>query len=334
MHNKSSNKNNYRMKTHTQMLLRGSALSLLLLGAPLTARAAQINNAAPTLTQPVVAGNPLAWTEWELVAPAYAGLEKAPFLKFSDARLSASVGLNSIGGAYTLDGQNIRVQPLASTRMAGPPALMNAEDLYGKALSNARGFQLSRDGQRLTLRGDTTLTFRLTGRTSQGFVATETKIINVAPELGPQLDGDQTPKFLQLEDLSEGVSWGRFSEEKIEGFRFVPGYRYQLRVVVERDARSGDKRLRALEVFSQQWMRTAKIEGNHKIVEVAPTRVAGSLQVREAGSQWKPLRTPIAGFDFQQGWRYRLQVAVKNTDNSSNPRYTLVRLLDKMPVTF
>ena len=325
-----------KMKTHSHAWLRRGA-ALLLLSAPLAARA-QTNNVAPPVARQVAASNALAWTEWELIAPAFAGLKKPPYLKFTDARLNASVGLNSMSGAYSLDSGNIRIEPLASTRMAGPQPLMNAEDRYGKALGSARSFQVSVDGQRLTLRGDQTLMFRLTGRTSQGFVATETKIINVAPELGPQLDGDKTPKFLQLEDLSEDISWGRFSEEKIEGFTFVPGYRSQMRVVVERDARSGQKRLRALEVFSQHWMRTAKLETNHKILEVAPTKVQDKgeqfLQVREAGEQWKPLRTSIEGFDFQEGWRYRLQVVATKIGASSNSRYTLVRVLDKMPVTF
>jgi heat shock protein HslJ len=331
------------MKTHTTILLHRSALSLLLLTPPLTGHAVQTRNIAPATTQKVVANKALAWTEWELTAPTYTGLERPPFLKFTDARLGASVGLNSISGAYTLGGKNITITPLVSTRKAGPAPLMNAEERYNKALQSARSFEVSADGQRLTLRGGQTLSFRLTGRTSQGFVPTETKIINVAPQLGPQLDGDRTPKYLQLEDLSEGVSWGRFSEAKIVDFNFVPGYRYQIRVVVERNARSGAQRLRLLEIISQQWMRTAKLAANDKILEVAPTRVEcvgvmpmKCLQAREVGGQWRTFYTRIQGFDFQEGWRYRLQVAVTKIENppahASNLRYKLVRVLDKLPV--
>ena len=331
------------MKPHTKTRLHHSALALLLLSSPSSARAAETRNVAPPVAQQVTANNVLAWTEWELTAPTYAGLEKPPFLKFTDTRLSASVGLNSISGAYTLEEKKIAVKPLISTRMAGPEPLMKAEDQYGKALQSAQSFEVSADGQSLTLRGDQALSFRLTGRTAQGFVPTETKIINVAPQLGPELDGDKTPNFLQLEDLSEGTSWGRFSEAKIVGFEFVPGYRYQMRVVVERDARSGEKRLRLLEIFSQQWMKTAKLEANHKIMEVAPTKVdcmgvapMKCLQVRETGGQWTTFHAPIKGFDFQEGWRYRLQVAVTKVENppadTSNLTYMLVRLLDKLPV--
>ena len=251
------------MKTHTKTLLRRGALSLLLLGAPLTVRAAETRDVAPAATERVAADNVLAWTEWELTAPVYAGLEKRPFLKFTDTRLGASVGCNSIGGAYTIEGEQITIKELMSTRMACSEPLMKAEGHYSKALQSARSFTVSADGQSLTLRGDQALSFRLTGRTTQGFVPAETKIINVAPQLGPELDGDKTPKYLQLEDLSEGISWGRFSEEKILGFDFVPGYRYQMRVAVERDARSGEKRLRLLEILSQQWMQTAKLEANN-----------------------------------------------------------------------
>jgi hypothetical protein len=87
------------------------------------------------------------------------------------------------------------------------------------------------------------------------------------------------------------------------------------------------------------------LAANQKILEVAPTKVdcvgAGQmqcLQVREVGGDWKAMHAPIEGFDFQPGWRYRLQVEVTPIQNppADTPglRYTLVRLLDKMPVTY
>lgn len=294
-------------------------------------------------TQPVQ--NPLAWTEWELTSPTYRGLEKAPTLKISDKGLSPSVGLNVINGGYTVQGNTIRVESLISTMMAGPQEVMEAERALIKGVEGARSFELSQNGQRLTLRGASTLVFRRTGTTAQGFVPTETKIIYVGPQLGPEMDGDKSPQYLQLEDLSEGVSWGKFTERKIEGFEFVPGYRYQMRVVVERNQRTGERRLRLLEVFSQQWMRTATLAPNHKILEVAPTEVdctgVGArkcLQVREAGGQWQTFYAPIEGFTFEDGWRYRLQVVVTPVKNppadGSSLRYQLVRVLDKMPVIY
>jgi heat shock protein HslJ len=289
--------------------------------------------------------NPLAWTEWELTSPTYRGLKKTPTLKISDKGLSPSVGLNVVNGGYTVKGNTIKVESLISTMMAGPQEIMEAERALNRGVQEAKTFELTQNGQRLTLRGSSTLTFRRTGTTAQGFVPAETKIISVGPQLGPEMDGDKSPNYLQLEDLSEGVSWGKFTERKIEGFNFVPDYRYQLRVVVERNQRTGEKRLRALEVFSQQWMRTATLAANHKILEVAPTEVdcigvapRKCLQVREAGGQWQTFSAPIEGFTFEDGWRYRLQVAVTPVKNppadGSSLRYQLVRVLDKMPVTY
>lgn len=289
--------------------------------------------------------NALAWTEWTLTSPTYNGLENAPILKFTEDRLNASVGLNSISGGYATDAQKISVEPMISTMMAGPKPLMEAESAYSKALQSAHCFEISENGERLTLQGDQTLIFRLVKRTSEGFVPTESKIINVAPQLGPAMDGDKSPHYLQLEDLSEDVSWGHFTEPQITDFDFVPGYRYQLRVVVERNAHTDEKRLRLIEVFSKHWMRTTELGANDKILVVAPTKVdcVGAaemkcLQVREAGGEWMNLRTPIDGFQFQDGWRYLLQVTVTDVKNppvdGSHLRYELVRVLDKMPVTY
>lgn len=296
---------------------------------------------------PVESGksNRLAWTEWELASPTYSGVEKTPFLKFTDTRINASVGLNMMGGGYKVEGDKIRFDRLISTRMAGPRPLMEAESRYAGALARASTFRVSSDGKTLTLIGDETLVFRLTGATSPEFVATETKLINVGSRLGPELDGDQTAKYLQLEDLSEGGGWGRFTEPEILGFDFVPGYRYQLRVQVERNMRSGEKRLRLLEVFAQQWMRSAQIKRGEEILEVAPAKVDCAdtgeqqcLQVRSVGGEWRALHAPIEGFEFQEGWRYRLQIVAAPMKNlsvdGSNTHYVLVRLLDKMPVIY
>lgn len=332
------------MKIYRKHLLAGGILGAALFSTSMIMNAADKPAALP-LIKPAMEKNDLAWTEWKLTNPIYAGLEKPPILKFTDNRLSASVGLNSMSGDYAIDGQKIAVKAMISTMMGGPEPLMKAESQYSTAIGGVCTFELSADGKILKLSGEQTLTFQLTGQTAPDFVATETKIINVAPELGAEMDGDKTPKYLQLEDLSVGTSWGKFTEAKIEGFDFVPGNRYQLRVSVERNARTGEKQLRLLEIFSQQWMKTAKLEANQKILEVAPTKVdcvgvapMKCLQVREAGGKWMNFYAPIEDFDFQEGWRYRLQVEVTKIENppadGSNLRYQLVRILDKMPVTY
>ena len=289
--------------------------------------------------------NPLAFTNWQLNDPTYAGLNQKPTLKFTDKAIGASVGLNAMGAGYKTDGTKIEFEQFISTMMAGPPALMQAESQYSKALASVKSFEISPDGQTLTLRGAQKLTFASTGKTAPGFVPTQTKIINVAPQLGAEFDGDQTPKYLQLEDLTQGTSWGRFTEPQIMGFDYQPGNRYQLRVQVERDENSGAKQLRLLEVFSQHYVGNAKLNPGDVILEVAPTKVdcvgvaaLKCLYVREVGGQWKNFSAPIQGFDFEEGSRYRLQVHVSKIANppadASSLRYQLVRVLDKMPVTY
>jgi heat shock protein HslJ len=327
------------MNKQLTLWLRCGVLSALALCTPLVATAAEAPQTSPSASMQKSA-NALAWTEWKLTQPEYSGLEKAPFLKFTDERISASVGLNSIGGSYKLDGEKLSFGPMLSTKMAGPPALMKAEDQYVEALNGVQSYALSEGGVTLTLSGKQTLRFHLTGRTPAEFETTGSKIINVAPELGAQMGGDKARKYLQLEDLSSDVSWGKFTAAKIEGFDFVPGYRYQLRVVVEINPRSGEKRLRLLEIFSRQWMRNVKLEQNQKILEVAPTRVdchgadEACLLVREAGGQWHALHNAIKGFEFRSGWRYRLQVATTSKKSDADARYTLVRVLDQSPVTY
>ena len=289
--------------------------------------------------------NPLAGTKWQLTAPVYAGAKEKPTLNLSDDNLGASVGLNVMGASYKIVGSNLKLEQFIGTLMAGPPELMRAEDAYKKALTSVRSYQIAPDGQTLTLRGDQVLTFARVGQTKAGFVATATKIINVAPVLGPQPGGDKTPKYLQLEDLSVGENRGRFTAPEILGFDFQPGNRYQLRVQIERDAQTDAERLRLLEVFSQRYVATAKLGADDVILEVAPTKAdcvgvapMKCLLVRQNGGDWRNFYAPIEGFDWVEGSRYRLQVKVSKIANppadASSIRYQLVRVLDKMPVTY
>ena len=106
--------------------LFGCALALLLASAPQAARAADAPR--PATNPPMPAPNALDFTEWELTSPTYAGAKVTPFLRFRDGNLGAGVGLNGMGGGYKLGGNTITIEPLISTMMAGPPALMDAEN--------------------------------------------------------------------------------------------------------------------------------------------------------------------------------------------------------------
>ena len=71
-------------------------------------------------------------------------------LTFADGTVSGCGGINRFGGRADIEGDRIRVGPLASTRMAGAPEAMAAEDAFLRALDAARRWELV-DG-RLVLR--------------------------------------------------------------------------------------------------------------------------------------------------------------------------------------
>lgn len=307
---------------------------------------------APALIPPKTSSD-LPWTQWQLTKPTYSDLATRPFLNFSDKGIGVGVGGNAIGGDYQIDKNKIVFSNLVSTMMMPPPPIAAAENALKKALEGMHKFSLSKDGMTLTLRGKPNLVYRLVANTPDVFVPEATKIINVAPQLGPEMDGDGTLKYLQMEDLSEGTSWGKFTEPKIEGFDFVPGNRYQLRVQVERNPRSGEKQLRLLDVISQQSMERPLPQGDEVLLEVAPTKIdcmgigpMKCLQVRvmntdaangDKAGAWMPLHRGIEGFDYAEGFKYRLivrQIPEGTVPvDAASPLYKLVRLIEKMPVT-
>jgi len=74
-----------------------------------------------------------------------------PTLHFtSDGRASGSGGCNSFTGPVSIDGDAMAFGPLASTRKACLPALLDQEQKFFIALAGVRSFQL--DGEQLTLR--------------------------------------------------------------------------------------------------------------------------------------------------------------------------------------
>jgi heat shock protein HslJ len=68
----------------------------------------------------------------------------------AEGRVFGSAGCNSYRGRYTVDGMNINIGPLATTRMACPEPIMQQEQEFLAALGVAT--QYSIEGNRLTLR--------------------------------------------------------------------------------------------------------------------------------------------------------------------------------------
>jgi heat shock protein HslJ len=63
-----------------------------------------------------------------------------------DGSVSGNTCVNNFGGKATIEGQRIVFGPLAMTRRAGLPALMDQESRYAKALEKVVGFRLDENG--------------------------------------------------------------------------------------------------------------------------------------------------------------------------------------------
>jgi len=63
----------------------------------------------------------------------------------SDGTVSGSAGVNQFNGPFTVDGDTIKIGPLATTKMAGPDNLMEQEAAYLKALEAGVVWDVARD---------------------------------------------------------------------------------------------------------------------------------------------------------------------------------------------
>lgn len=67
-------------------------------------------------------------------------------LAFAAPNVSGMSGCNRFTGSYTQSGQTLRFGPVASTRMACAPQLMDIETGFSTALTSITGFDLGADG--------------------------------------------------------------------------------------------------------------------------------------------------------------------------------------------
>jgi predicted amidohydrolase YtcJ/heat shock protein HslJ len=108
--------------------------------------------------------NQAAGKEWLLVTlqgkPIAA--KKPPTMKFEKGRLSIFGGINRMGGSYALVGESVTMGDLMSTRMAGPPDLMELESTFSKVLASVDGFHVSGDELELLTSGQVVAKFRNT----------------------------------------------------------------------------------------------------------------------------------------------------------------------------
>lgn len=89
--------------------------------------------------------------EWLVVEIGGATVDpEAPrTVRFDQGRMSGRVGVNQFTGSFADLGDIITIGPLASTRMAGPPAMMELEARFNSRVNGEHPKYL--DGDQLTL---------------------------------------------------------------------------------------------------------------------------------------------------------------------------------------
>jgi heat shock protein HslJ len=85
---------------------------------------------------------------WDVVDVDGASLEFA-----ADGTVSGSTGINRVHGSYTVVAGELRLGPLVTTRMAGPPQAMAAENRLLRLLGGP--LSVRPDGRALELVGET-----------------------------------------------------------------------------------------------------------------------------------------------------------------------------------
>jgi heat shock protein HslJ len=110
------------------------------------------------------AGGPaLEGTEWTLVSGVDAPEDAAPTLTLADGSANGFGGCNTFAGSYELDGDSIKIGPLASTMMACEEAKSAAEAAYLPALEAADAWAVEDGELVLSSDGEETLRYSAGG---------------------------------------------------------------------------------------------------------------------------------------------------------------------------
>jgi heat shock protein HslJ len=108
--------------------------------------------AAVADSNPAAVLKALAGTEWrlqDLCGETVITNFQASLAFAADGAISGNGGVNRFNGRIALEEKNLKVAPLAATKMAGPPAAMAQESNYLKALQSATAIQV--EGNSLTI---------------------------------------------------------------------------------------------------------------------------------------------------------------------------------------
>ena len=96
-----------------------------------------------------VALTSLAGTEWGPEADR----KPEQYIQFKESDVAGHGGCNRFGGRYTFDGNALKIGPLASTRMACEPLVMDAEQAWFRMLERASAAEAT--PTKLVLKDDT-----------------------------------------------------------------------------------------------------------------------------------------------------------------------------------
>lgn len=105
--------------------------------------------------------NTAAGREWTLTAlnGEKVHVAKPPTMLFERGRLAVFGGINRLMGSYALVNGTVTMSDLASTRMAGPPELMDLENSFANALKSVDSFHVHGDELALSSNGDVVAVF-------------------------------------------------------------------------------------------------------------------------------------------------------------------------------
>ena len=106
--------------------------------------------------------NQAAHKEWTLVSLGGSAITagKPPTMTFSGGKLSVFGGVNRLSASYALVGDSVTMGEIVSTRMAGPPDLMDLENKFAKTLATVNGFHVHGEELELLSDGNIVATFR------------------------------------------------------------------------------------------------------------------------------------------------------------------------------
>jgi heat shock protein HslJ len=174
----------------------------------------------------------------------FVNADKPLQLDFAGGRISVSNTCNHMGGAYSVEGDKLKFDRLASTLMAcADPKLMALDQEIGKRLEGESTFALQPgdapiltltggNGDVLTFKGDPTAETRYGGKGETTFleVAAQTK-----PCSHPLIPNKQCLQVREIKYDDQGIKTGSDGEfqnfyEGIEGYTHEAGIRNVLRV--------------------------------------------------------------------------------------------------------